>query len=126
MDIVPGMFFINDVVVRNNNGTSEIYVAAGSEMGQSTWYASDAQNTILGSGHDGIYKSVDGINWTKIELYHPIDDDNSVHNATVVPMDLELDKDNRLWASSQLVHVMEWLEVNGEMIHLKEVVNYTG
>ena len=28
--IVPGMFFINDVVVRDNNGTSEVYVAAGS------------------------------------------------------------------------------------------------
>ena len=63
---------------------------------------SDAQNTILGSGHDGIYKSVDGINWTKIELYHPMDEDNSDYNATVVPMDLELDKDNRLWVSSTM------------------------
>ena len=103
VNIVPGMFFINDVVVRNNNGTSEIYVAAGSrKWDRVLGTRSDAQNTILGSGHDGIYKSVDGINWTKIELYHPIDDDNSVHNATVVPMDLELDKDNRLWASSTI------------------------
>ena len=27
--IVPGTFYINDVVVRNNNGTSEIYAAVG-------------------------------------------------------------------------------------------------
>ena len=101
--IVPGMFFINDVVVRNNNGTSEIYVAAGSrKWDRVLGTRSDTQNTIIGSGHDGIYKSIDGINWTKIELYHPIDEDNSVHNATVVPMDLELDKDNRLWASSTI------------------------
>ena len=26
LTIVPGMFFINDVVVRDNNGTSEVYV----------------------------------------------------------------------------------------------------
>ena len=101
--IVPGMFFINDVVVRNNNGTSEIYVAAGSrKWDRVLGTRSDTQNTIIGSGHDGIYKSIDGVNWEKIELYHPIDEDNSVHNATVVPMDLELDKDNRLWASSTI------------------------
>ena len=59
MTIVPGMFFINDVVVRNNNGTSEIYVAAGSrKWDRVLGTRSDTQNTIIGSGHDGIYKSV--------------------------------------------------------------------
>ena len=101
--IVPGMFFINDVVVRDNNGVSEIYVAAGSRRWDRVLGTrNDNQSTILGSGHDGVYKSIDGINWNKIELYHPIDDDNSVYNATVVPMDLELDKNNRLWASSTI------------------------
>ena len=101
--IVPGMFFINDVLVRDNNGVSEVYVAAGSrKWDRVLGTRSDNQNTILGSGHDAVYKSVDGITWDKIELYHPIDDDNSVHNATVVPMDLELDKDNRLWVSSTI------------------------
>ena len=59
VNIVPGMFFINDVVVRNNNGTSEIYVAAGSrKWDRVLGTRSDAQNTILGSGHDGIYLSL--------------------------------------------------------------------
>ena len=84
--IVPGMFFINDVVVRNNNGTSEIYVAAGSrKWDRVLGTRSETQNTIIGSGHHFIYKSTDGINWEKIELYYPIDENNSVHNATVVP-----------------------------------------
>ena len=96
--IVPGMFFINDVVVRNNNGISEVYVAAGSRL----WDRGNQPNAILGSGHDAVYKSTDGINWSKIELYHPIDEDNNIHNLAVVPMDLELDNENRLWASSTI------------------------
>jgi hypothetical protein len=101
--IVPGMFFINDVVVRNNNGTSEIYVAAGSRLwGRILGAKGNNETTILGSGHDAVYKSIDGINWSKIELYQPVDKDNGIHNLAVVPMDLELDSDNRLWASSTI------------------------
>ncbi len=98
--IVPGMFFVNDVVVRVNSGGSEIYVATGSRNWRTR---SGDQNTILGSGHDAVYKSVDGgTTWTKIELFHPVDSFNDKHNYAVVPMDLELDKDNRLWVSSTI------------------------
>ena len=107
IDILPGMFFINDVVVRNNDGVSEIYVAAGStRWSRVSGSRSDDQSIILGSGHDAIYKSIDGLNWSKIELFHPIDTNdefgpyNDIYNRTVIPMDLELDNDNRLWASS--------------------------
>ena len=97
------MFFINDVVVRNNNGNSEVYVAAGSRLWNRVLGAGKDTNTVYGSGHDAIYKSVDGgINWSKIELYVPVDADNNIHNLAVVPMDLELDNDNRLWASSTI------------------------
>ena len=99
---IPGMFFINDVVVRDVGDSSEIYVAAGSAR----WYRirgtrQDDQETVLGTGStDGIYKSTDGVNWSKIDLFHPIDEINKIHNQTVVPMDLEIDNDNRVWASS--------------------------
>ena len=99
---IPGMFFINDVVVRDVGDSSEIYVAAGAAR----WYRirgtrQDDQETVLGTGStDGIYKSNDGVNWSKIDLFHPIDEINKIHNQTVVPMDLEIDNDNRVWASS--------------------------
>tara|TARA_A100000164_G_scaffold21054_1_gene16870 strand:- start:658 stop:5010 length:4353 start_codon:yes stop_codon:yes gene_type:complete len=103
LDIVPGLFFINDVIVRDNEGTSEVYVAAASRLWTRILGTRGSnQSTVLGSSHDGIYKTTDGINWTKIELYHPIDVDNDVHNKTVVPMDMELDNDNRLWVSSTM------------------------
>ena len=103
LDVVPGLFFINDVIVRDNEGTSEVYVAAASRLWTRILGTRGTdQSTVLGSAHDGIYKTTDGINWTKIELYHPIDVDNDIHNKTVVPMDMELDKDNRLWVSSTM------------------------
>ena len=103
VDILPGLFFINDVIVRNVDGNSEIYVAAGStKWNRVLGTRSDDQEIVLGSAHDAIYKSTDGQNWTKIELYHPIDSYNSIYNTTVVPMDLEIDNDNRVWASTTL------------------------
>ena len=123
--IVPGMFFINDVVVRNNNGNSEVYVAAGSRLWNRVLGAGKDTNTVYGSGHDAIYKSIDGgTNWSKIELYVPIDADNNIHNLAVVPMDLELDNDNRLGHHQQLAPNINWLVTNGLIILLKVVVKY--
>ena len=36
------------------------------------------------------YTSTDGTTWTKVDLFHPIDEINKIHNQTVVPMDLKL------------------------------------
>ena len=99
LTIKPGMFFINDVVVRNNNGTSEIYAAVGTSLSR------DVADTALGSGtNDGIYKSTDGVNWTKIDLYRPVETDANGNttspNRTAIPIDLEIDDSNNIWAST--------------------------
>ena len=59
--IVPGTFYINDVVVRNNNGVSEIYTAVGLSGNR------DTASTLFGGEDYGLYKSSDGGNtWRKI------------------------------------------------------------
>lgn len=60
LTIVPGIQHINDVIIRDNSGVSEIYVAVGESgyMGE----------VSLGGDSFGVYKSVDGINFTKIKL----------------------------------------------------------
>ena len=60
--IVPGTFYINDVVVRNNGGVSEVYAAVGLSSYR------DASGTFFGEDY-GLYKSIDGgSNWKKLEV----------------------------------------------------------
>ncbi len=85
--IVPGTFYINDVVVRNNNGNSEIYAAAG------TSFYRDASQTIFNGEDYGLYKSSDGgVNWNKLNVEY--------EGRVVQPMDLEVSNDNTVWMSS--------------------------
>lgn len=63
-----GIFSVNDIIVRDVNGTSEIYVGVGS-----TFYAAPNGNVgnpsnVLGAQNAGIYRSVDnGATWSRIE-----------------------------------------------------------
>ena len=51
--VIPGIFYINDVVVRDNNGVSEIFIAAGTSSHR------DAASHIFGADDYGIWKSID-------------------------------------------------------------------
>ena len=90
--VVPGIFYINDVVVRNNNGESEIYIATGTSN-----HRRDGSAThIFGPNDFGIWKSSDsGSTWTKIPVF--IDGTTSLYQ----PMDLEISPStNKLWMST--------------------------
>ena len=85
--IVPGTYYINDVVVRKNDDKSEIFVAAGT----STYR--DASRTIFNGDDYGIFKSVDGgSTWNKINVEY--------EGNTVQPIDLEIGPNNRVWMST--------------------------
>jgi hypothetical protein len=85
--IVPGTFYINDVVVRNYEGKSEIYLAAGTSS-----YRDDSQTFFNGEEY-GIYKSIDGgNNWNKINV--------EFEGRIVQPIDLEISSENTIWMSS--------------------------
>ena len=88
--IVPGSFYINDVVVRNNEGASEVYVAVGYSGYR------DAPRTLFGAEDYGLYKSTDGgQNWKKLNVFIE-NTNNPIH-----PIDLELSPvDNTVWVSS--------------------------
>ena len=85
--IVPGTFYINDVVVRNFEGKSEIYLAAGTSSYR------DASQTFFNGEEYGIYKSVDGgNNWNKINV--------EFEGRIVQPIDLEISSENTIWMST--------------------------
>ncbi len=88
--LVPGITHINDIVARNNNGTTEIYATAGD-----SYYGDASSFTVLGEGYQGLYKSTDnGATWQQVTL--PTAPDGSV----LTPFDLEIAADNKIWLTT--------------------------
>ena len=88
--LVPGIQHINDVVVRNNAGVSEIYVAAGD-----SFYSDANVNTFLGGPEFGLYKSTDGgSNWSEMAL--PL----TANGNKYAPNDIEIGADNKIWVAT--------------------------
>ena len=86
-NFVDGIFYINDIVVRDNGGVSEVYAAVAGGFYQSA----NSPSNFQGLDEMGLYKSVDGgANWTRFNITH---NDGSFKN----PNDIELDVNNNIW-----------------------------
>ena len=91
-NLVPGIQHINDIVIRNNNNVSEIYVAAADGF-----YAKSNATTYIGGPEFGLYKSTDGgTAWTELMTTN-LTADGHKH----CPNDLEIGADNRVWMSTK-------------------------
>ncbi|CAN1555757.1 Secretion system C-terminal sorting domain [Flavobacteriaceae bacterium] len=89
-NIVPGVQFVNKIAIRNNAGTSEIFVAAAD-----SYYGSSNATTYLGSDSYGVYKSSNGgSTWTQLTL--PLTANGNKH----CPNDIEIGTDNKIWVST--------------------------
>ncbi len=88
--LVDGIFYVNDLVARDNNGTTEIYAA----MASATYRESGSPTNILGFDQQGLYKSDDGgVNWTRF----PIQFNNGTYAN---PNDIEIDLNNNIWLAT--------------------------
>ncbi|WP_299670719.1 PA domain-containing protein [uncultured Polaribacter sp.] len=88
--VVPGIQHINDIKIKDNDGVSEIYVAAADAL----YGASNSATTIGGLSY-GLYKSTDGgNNWLEINL--PLTADGNKH----CPNDIEIGSDGQIWLST--------------------------
>lgn len=95
-NLVPGIQHVNDIVVRDNGGVSEVYVAAGD-----SFYSDANATTYLGGPEYGLYKSSNaGADWTKIALpLTPLV--QGVGGNASCPNDLEIGADNKLWIGTR-------------------------
>ncbi|MDO6596481.1 T9SS type A sorting domain-containing protein [Oceanihabitans sp. 2_MG-2023] len=88
--VVPGVQLINDIIVVDNGGTSDVYVAAGEGT-----YADSNAGTSVGGETYGLYKSSDaGANWAEIDL--PLTADGNKHE----PNDLDYDVNGDVWLAT--------------------------
>ncbi len=89
-------YWVNDIVVRNENGIGVVYVAAGMNYYQGEWHY----------GTRGMLRSTNGgTTWSQAW---------SGSNSTLYqPSDLEIDADNNLWAGTRN---NAWLEGGGQIL----------
>jgi len=89
--IVPGQYFVQDIIAWNNGGATEVFIAVGASF----WKYGGEITTFLGGTSDyGVYKSVDaGVNWTKPVV-------PKFNNNIQQPNDFEIGADNKIWLAT--------------------------
>lgn len=130
IDVLSGIFYINDIIVRNNAGNSELYVAVGSHFFAAS-RISNANNpdNVLGSQSAGLYRSTDGgANFIRIEDPNPsvnrvLSFDVSGFNFYFTPNDLEIGPDNRLWMG--MINTPGFGGGGGKIFNSTDGINWT-
>ena len=82
--------FVNDIIVRNENGTSVIYAGVG---------GNEFEGSYVGREFTGVWKSADGgVNWTRAF------DGADAQEATGYKefSSLDIDSNNRIWAGTRM------------------------
>jgi len=84
-NITPGIQHINDVIVRDNDGISEVFFAAADTF---------SSGAILGVNEIGIYKSINGTNFTKLAF------PETENGNDYTPNDIEIVTNNSIYVST--------------------------
>jgi|LGVF01.1.fsa_nt_gb hypothetical protein len=80
-------YYINDIMIRDNEGVSELYLASAQKNYMGEWHSENV---------GGLWKSTDGgANFIRIKL----EADETI-STTNIPYDLELASDNTVWAGT--------------------------
>ncbi len=94
---VAGIFYIHDIVARNNAGTTEIYVGVGSHI----YGSANSPLNFNGSEQTGLYKSTNGgTTWTRNTDANMVNIVSNGRTFYEIPNDLELDANNNIWFST--------------------------
>ncbi|SDR68551.1 Por secretion system C-terminal sorting domain-containing protein [Formosa sp. Hel1_31_208] len=87
---VDGIFYVSDIVARDNGGVTELYAAFPSGR----FVEASGPNNFLGGNSRGLYKSIDdGVTWTRFDIQFT---NGNYKN----PNDIELDANNNVWLTT--------------------------
>ena len=96
--IIPGKYFVQDIVARNDGGATALYAAVGASFfGDGSFYMDGTRiPAFLGDTDEyGVYRSIDGgDSWEYMTL------PNNSSGRQDQPNDFELDKDNNIWLAT--------------------------
>lgn len=110
--LVPGIQHINDIKIKDNNGVSEVYVAAGD-----AFYGSANTTTFLGGTELGVWKTTDaGITWQRLNV--PLTAAGNEHE----PNDIEVGADGTIWMSTVTSSIFG--DGGGEIFSSNDGVNF--
>jgi hypothetical protein len=88
---VNGIFYVNDIVARDNGGVTEIYAGIAGKR----YFDAASPANFQGANEQGLYKSIDGgANWNRFEIKNPTT--GNYFN----PSDLEIDINNNVWMTT--------------------------
>jgi len=89
--LVNGIFYVNDLVARDVNGSTELYASiAGAQYSFHNSFAGQ----FSGLNEQGLYKSTnDGSTWTRFDI-------RESDNTFINPNDIELDINNNIWVTT--------------------------
>ncbi|MFD1062503.1 immunoglobulin-like domain-containing protein [Winogradskyella litorisediminis] len=94
---LSGFFYVNDVLAWNNNGNTELFVGVGAQI----YGDASSPNNYLGLQTAGLYHSTDaGATWNRIESANMEANTSGANTYYVIPNDLEVGADNKLWMGS--------------------------
>lgn len=95
--IIPGRYFVQDIVAWDNNGQTEIFAAVGASFfGEGSFFRNGERvASFLGDTDEyGVYKSLDnGVTWERLIL--PV----NAGQRQDQPNDIEISADNTLWVA---------------------------
>lgn len=85
--VVNGIFYVNDIVARDNGGVTEVYAAVSGKQ----YYDASSPSNFQGLNEQGLYKTIDGgDNWSRFDI-------TNTNGSFKNPCDIELDIDNNIW-----------------------------
>ena len=123
ISVLAGVFYINDIIAWDTNGSTEIFLGVGAGG-----YADAGPLNWLGLDTAGLYKSTDGgASWTRDEaanMAYYLELGETSYPLYYIPNDFKIGADNSLWMGTISTFGVSY-EGGGRIFHSTDGISWT-